>query len=192
VVGETMRPLGARNLAPVLEAVSRSGADLVLSTFVGSDAVRFGREFHGAGLPQRCAVLAPAMEEFVQEHAGEPAAGSWTVWGYFRDLPTAENRAFLTRYLARFGDLAPPPSGISEAAYEALHLVADAARRAGGWEPQEVASRLSTASFDGPRGRVCVLGHSRLVQHLYLAEATARGFTVRDEWKSRDPRLRSR
>jgi ABC-type branched-subunit amino acid transport system substrate-binding protein len=192
VVGEAFSPLGIRDLSPVLESISRSEADMVLSTFVGSDAVRFGRALHGAGLSQRCAVLASAMEEFVREHAGEPAAGSWAVWGYFRDLPTVENHAFLARYHARFSELAPPPSGISEAAYEAVHLVADAARRAGGWEPQEVASRLLTASFDGPRGRVRVLGRSRLVQHLYLAQATACGFAVRDEWKPWGPCIRSR
>jgi urea transport system substrate-binding protein len=184
VVGEILCPLRVRDFSRVIESIDRAETDIVLSTLVGSDGVRFGRALRESGLRERCTLVAPALEDLVREHAGADAVGDWTVRGYFQDLPTPENRAFLARYRARFGELSPPPSAFSEAIYETFHLVAAAAHSAGGWEPQDVASRLLTASFDGPRGRVCVRGRGRLVQQLYLAEATSRGFAVRDEVKA--------
>ena len=50
VVGERFAPLGTRDFAPVLEAIERSGAELVLSSFVGADEVAFERQFYEAGL----------------------------------------------------------------------------------------------------------------------------------------------
>jgi urea transport system substrate-binding protein len=180
IVGESFSALGARTFDPLIQSIDRSGAEIVLSTFVGSDLIEFTRRFNDSGLGSRCALFSAGMEDFLRDHAGDSAAGAWAMWGYFKDLPTPENRAFLTRYQTRFGELAPAPSGISEAAYEAVHLVSDAARAAGGWEPAAVARELVSASFRGPRGRIRVQGQSRVSQPLYLAEATPGGFTVRD------------
>lgn len=181
VVGERFEPLGTRDFAPVLEAIKRSGAELVLSTFVGSDEVAFERQFHAAGLREQCRTLAPILDDATREHVGDRAAtGVWTVFGYYEDLPTEANRALLARYRARFGELATPPSGLSESVYETVHLVAAAARRARSWEPTEVGRTLGTTTFEGPRGHVKVDGPAHFEQHLYLAEAVPGGFAVRE------------
>lgn len=181
VAGAALAPLGTRDFAPILEDIERSGAELILSTFVGADEAAFERQFHAAGLRSRCRTLAPALDEYTREHIGDQAgAGIWSVYGYFAQLPSVANRAFLDRYHAQFGACSPPPSSFSESVYETVHFVADAARRAGSWEPSEVGRRLGDATFDGPRGRVKINGPDRLEQHLYLAESVPGGFAVRD------------
>jgi branched-chain amino acid transport system substrate-binding protein len=181
VVGERFEPLGTRDFAPVLEAIERSGAELVLSTFVGADEVEFERQFHQAGLRERCRTFAPILDDATREHVGDrAAAGVWTVFGYFEGLPTEANRDLLGRYRARFGPHAPPPSGLSESVYETVHLVAGAARQARSWEPTDVGRILGASTFDGPRGRVRVDGPDHFEQHLYLAEAVPGGFAIRD------------
>jgi branched-chain amino acid transport system substrate-binding protein len=62
--------------------------------------------------------------------------------------------------------------------YEAVHLYAAAARRAGEDEPRTVARELRRSRADFPRGRVTVSGPETVDQRLYLAEATAGGFAV--------------
>jgi branched-chain amino acid transport system substrate-binding protein len=47
IAGERRVPLGTRDFDPVVRAVGRSGADCVLSTFVGADAAAFERAFTG-------------------------------------------------------------------------------------------------------------------------------------------------
>ncbi|MEA2383000.1 MAG: urea transport system substrate-binding protein [Solirubrobacteraceae bacterium] len=181
VAEERLVPLGTRDFEPVIDAVQRSGADCVLSTFVGADAAAFERAFYRAGMRARCQTLSPGLDEATREHIGaEAGAGIWSVFGYFEDLPTTENRAFVKRYRDRFGQWAPPPSSLSESAYEAMHLVADAAHRARSWHPTDVGRAMASSRFSGPRGPVALAGPGALRQELFLAESVPGGYAVRE------------
>ena len=179
VVGEAFAPLGTRDFTPVIEAVLASGADLVLSSFVGADLVGFERQCHAMGVRDRARSLALALDEPTRERIGDAAGtGMWGVSGYFEQLPEEANAAFLRRYRQTFGGFAPPVSSISESAYEALHLYAAAARRAGEDEPRTVARELRRSRSAFPRGTVMVDGPETVWQQLFLAEATPGGFAV--------------
>ena len=130
VLGESYLPLGSRNFHSLIDDISTAGADLVVSSFVGQDQVRFEKEFASAGLRSSIRTFAPLFDEATLEHIGPAANGVWNVLGYFNDLQTAENRDFLGRYLAVFGDCAPPVSGVAESVYNAVHLWCHAAREA--------------------------------------------------------------
>jgi urea transport system substrate-binding protein len=179
VAGTRMLPLGSRDFEPVIEAVERSGADCVLSTFVGADAAAFERQFYAAGLRKRCKTLSLSLDEATREHIGAHAgAGIWAVFGYFEGLDTPENREFLRRYRVRFGQWAPPPSSLSESVYETTHLLARAARRAGSWRPADLARAMRGSHFTGPRGEVTIAPDGEVRQDLYLAETVLEGYAV--------------
>jgi urea transport system substrate-binding protein len=179
VVGEALAPLGTRDFTPIVDAVLASGADVVLSSFVGADLVAFERQCHAMGVRDRARTLALALDEPTRERIGDAAgAGMWGVSGYFEQLPDEANTAFVRRYRAAFGSFAPPVSSISESAYEAMHLYAAAARRAGEDEPRMVARELRASRRDFPRGTVTVSGPETVSQQLYLAEATSGGFAI--------------
>lgn len=179
VVGERFAPLGTRDFTPLVERVIRSGADVVLSSFVGADLVAFERQCHLMGVRDRTRTLALALDEPTRERIGDDAAvGMWGVAGYFEELPEEVNSRFLRRYRQAYGSFAPPVSSISESAYEAMHLYATAARRAGEDDPRAVSRELGSSRSDFPRGTVTVGGPETVTQRLYLAEATAGGFAV--------------
>lgn len=179
VVGEAFAPLGTRDFAPLIERVVASGADLVLSTFVGADLVAFERQCHAMGVRDRCRSLAPALDEPTRERIGDLAAtGTFGVAGYFAQLTGEANTSFLRRYRAAYGRFAPPVSSISESAYEAVHLYAAAARRAGEDEPRTIARELRTSRSEFPRGAVTVDGPETVRQGLFVAEAVPGGFSV--------------
>jgi urea transport system substrate-binding protein len=181
VAGEVLLPLGTRDFSPLLEDIERFRAELVLSTFVGADEAEFERQFHDAGLRDRCATLAPALDEATREHIGDRAGtGIWTVFGYFAQLPSEANHLFLQRYRTRFSELAPPVSSFSESVYEAVHLAAEAAARAGSWDPTAVGHALGSLTFDGARGLVELRGPGHLEQPLYIARTAPEGFAVQD------------
>lgn len=127
VVGERLLPLATSDPAPLTEAIERPGPENVLSTFFGANAVAFEREFHRAGVRERCRTLASALGEATLEHVGADAGRDmWSVMAYFEQLPTAQNRT-LVQPLPR----ALPP--VRPTAVEALRvrrrnrpLVADA------------------------------------------------------------------
>ena len=179
VVGEAFAPLGTRDFTPVVETVLASGADVVLSSFVGADLVAFERQCHAMGLRERAQTLALTLDEPTRERIGDvAAAGMRGIAGYFEQLPDTANAEFLRRYRRTFGAFAPPVGSISESVYEAVHLYAAAARRAGEDEPRTVARELRRSRAEFPRGTVTVSGPETVTQQLYLAEATAGGFAV--------------
>lgn len=177
VVGERFAPLGTRDFAPVIEEIRRSGAEIVLSSFVGADLVAFERQCHSGGLRSQSRSLALALDEPTRERIGDAAAaGMWGVAGYFESLPGQVNTAFLQRYRAKFGRFAPPLSSISESVYDAIHLYAAAAQRAE--DPTSAARALWRGRAEFPRGQVLVDGPEAVGQQMFLAEAVPGGFRV--------------
>ena len=178
-VGERFVPLGTKNFEPVIDAITQSGADLVLSTLVGADEVAFERQCLAMGLRARCRTLSLALDESTRERIGDAAAaGLWTAFGYFQQLPTAENKAFLARYRDTFGPWAPPVSTLSESTYSAVHLYGAAARRARHDDPRQVAAQLRQLRAILPRGTVELMGPHHVRQQLRLAEASVGGFRL--------------
>ncbi|OLT13512.1 ABC transporter substrate-binding protein [Pseudonocardia sp. CNS-139] len=180
VVGEAFLPLGTRDFAPLIERILRSGADVVLSAFVGADLVQFERQCLAMGVRARCRTLAPALDEPTRERIGDAAAtGLFGASGYFEELPGDANAAFVRRYREMYGRFAPPVSSISESVYEALHLYARAARRADDDNPVSIARALrGIRHHTFPRGDVVVDGPETFRQRLFVAEARPGGFTV--------------
>ena len=180
VLGESYLPLGSRRFHSLIDDIAAAGADLVVSSFVGQDQVRFEKDFAAAGLRASVRTFAPLLDETTVEHLGEAARGVWNVLGYFKDLPTVENREFLRRYQGAFGDCAPPVSGVAESVYNAVHLWCAAAREARSTEGRAVMTELRGRRFHGPRGRLEVNDRGQVSQPLYLAEATSEGLSVVD------------
>ena len=176
VVGERYAALGTRDFAPLIDEVKASGADIVLSTFVGADAAAFERQCYAMGLREQCVTLAPAMDESTLEHVGADAApGLYSVSGYVEQLASADNAVLLHRYREAFGRWAPPLSTLSESVFEATHIWWSAARRVGADEPRLIAEAMRPGRFQLPRGTVTLDDSGRVVQDLFVAEATGTG-----------------
>jgi urea transport system substrate-binding protein len=166
IVCEGFAPLVTRDFTPLVERVLASGADVVLSSFVGADLVVFERQCHAMGVREQSRSLALALDEPTRERIGDTAAaGTWGVSGYFEQLPGERNAAFVRRYRRAYGRFAPPLSSISESAFDAVHLYAAAARRARADDPRSVArelpaaatSRAGRSSWTGPTRRAAAL-----------------------------------
>lgn len=119
------------------------------------------------------------LDESTRERIGDTAAaGLWTAFGYFQQLPTAENRAFLARYRDTFGPWAPPVSTLSESTYSAVRLYGTAARQARQDDPGQVVAALHRLRTILPRGSVELTGPHHIRQQLRPAEASAGGFRL--------------
>ncbi|TWH41248.1 branched-chain amino acid transport system substrate-binding protein, partial [Rhodococcus rhodochrous J38] len=170
VVGEKFASMGTRDFASIIESIQKSGADIVLSTFVGADAVAFERQCYAMGLRDQCITLAPALEESTLTYIGDEAArGLYSVSGYFQSLQTEGNASLLKRYRAKFGPWAPPLSTLSESVFEAVHIWWQAARKAE--DSERIAAAMRHGEFQLPRGTV-TLSEDRLRQQLHLTKAT--------------------
>lgn len=173
MAGEHFAPFGTGDFTPLIEEIARSGADIVLCTFVGADSAEFERQCHAMGLRDQCITLAPAMDESTLLRIGDAASsGLYSVSGYIEGLPTEANSRLLTRYRSTFGRWAPPMSSLSESVFEALKIWWFAARRVGANDPKRIAEAMHPGVFELPRGTVTLDASGRVGQQIYVAKAT--------------------
>lgn len=184
VAGESLRPLGTGDFSSTIDAIGRSGADLVLSSLVGADEVAFERQCAAAGLRGGTRTVSLVLEEATLAHIGpEAGEGLRTALGYFQDSPVAGNDALLRRYRAAYGVWAPSVSALSELVYEAIHQYARVLHAA----PDGSAAQHGRALM-APRGPTCddtVTARDLVRPRLYVAEAS--GSTLRVVEEARRP-----
>ncbi len=174
VVDEVYLPLNApqQDLRDVLARAVALRPDAIYSTMVGRDIVKLYRAYRELGLdPARMPIVSLATNETdVAALSAEQAEGHITAAPYFASLDSATSRRFSRAYQARFGEDSPITAG-AEAAYFQVHLVAEAARRAGTLGLPELVGALAGASFEAPQGLVTVDGST---QHTSLWPRIAR------------------
>jgi len=155
VVGEAYLPLGGREVSGVIRQIETSGADVIVNTINGDSNQAFFRGLRAAGIfPEQLPAVSFSLSEVeVAQFGVELFRGDYAAWNYFHGEERAANRVFIERYRAVHG----ADSVINDpmvAAYGAVHLWADAARRAGTPEASAVRAELEDGRFDGPQGRI--------------------------------------
>ncbi|WP_018330622.1 ABC transporter substrate-binding protein [Actinomycetospora chiangmaiensis] len=169
VVGESLTPLGTADFARVIERITASGSELVLSSLIGADEVAFERQSEAAGLRETVRTVSLVLEESTLAHIGERAGqGLRTALAYFQDGPLAGNDDLVRRYRSAYGAWAPAITALSETIYESIHRYArvrhlDAAGGAASHGRALMRRRTGAADVIGTRDLVAPT--------LYVAEA---------------------
>ncbi|GAA4975982.1 substrate-binding domain-containing protein [Kineococcus glutinatus] len=189
VVGSRYLPLGCPDDAVwpgVLEAVVRSGAEGVLMLLVGSDGVRFNREFAAAGLDGALLRFSPFMDETMLLASGPGATrGLFASAGWFASLASASALQFTRDFATAFdllaaaapaGPGAPSPGTMAESTYAGLHLLA-ALGRGGVPSVADVQRARAGWAWDSPHGTVDLRGGGA-GHPVHVAVADGVGFDV--------------
>ncbi|MDG4859933.1 urea ABC transporter substrate-binding protein [Streptomyces sp. T-3] len=157
VVGEEYLPLGSRDVAGAVRRIVAARPSAVLSTLVGDTNVPFFRELRRAGVtPRTIPTLSVVLSESeLPSLDPERMAGDHIALNYFQSIRSRANDRFVRGYKRRFG-AAQGVADPMEAAYNAVHLWAEAVRKAGSAEPAAVRRAVGGLQFQGPSGRVYV------------------------------------
>ena len=184
VVMDTYVPFGFRNMTRLVEDLAASGADALLLSLVGQDAVTFNRVFGQAGLHHKMIRLSCAMEE-----NGLLASGAanlerlFTASSYFGVLPTEANSAFKERYHALHGDAAPVLNALGQSTYEGVHFLAGLMR--GHHDCWQVKCTQDLLPVRYRSGRLNGPATSENRKPIYLARADGLQFHIMKEFKNK-------
>ncbi len=172
VVGEEYVPLGTQDFSSVAQTIAGSGADLIFPALVGGDAIAFETQAVDFGIGQDAIPrLANIYEENVLGAMGPAVtAGMRVTLGYFKEIDSALNNEFVSRYFERFGADAPPHMTFSSHIYDAALLYAAAANAAGTTDTAVVAAAMEGLSLTTPTGDIAITGSRHLAQPIYVAE----------------------
>ncbi len=163
VVGEEYLPIGTdpAQIDDLLGKVARSGADVFVPYFAGSDQICLLTRFTELGLKSRMAVVMGHYDEMMASCL-PPAVreGFYSSNTYFMSLDTPANHRVLQRLANAPGvdGIWPHGNGIltnfGEGAYLCVHAFANAAEAAGTTEAEALAEALTRVHVTGPQGFV--------------------------------------
>ncbi|MFT4035099.1 MAG: transporter substrate-binding protein [Patulibacter sp.] len=161
-------PLGQTDFAATLEEIDRLKPDVVLCNLVGNDSVpAFYRQFYDGGFRASTLPIAATVTTEAELQLMDPAvaAGHFMAASYFASLSNPANVDHRAAFAARFGRGAVTHV-VSTAAYNAIWLLALAARTAGGSSASTVSRALPGTTFDGsPEGVPITVRANRHTTH---------------------------
>lgn len=177
VVGEVYIPFDTPQYESVLRDIRNSGADVVFHSLTGSDTVNFRRQFAAAGMKDDFTIWTVDDEEVVTSGLGpEVSANTYVSFDYFMSIEHPNNKAFLERFRAKFGD-DELMNTVGVAMYNAAHMAALAIEKTGEVSTEALREGLRGITFeDAPQGPVTMraLDHQAVLPS-YLVQ-------VREDW----------
>jgi len=163
VVGEEYLDIGAdtADIDRLLDQVARSGADVFVPYFAGSDQIALLTRFTEMGLKTRMGVVMAHYDEMmVSRLPADVREGFYSSNTYFMSLDSAENRHYLQQLARQPGidGIWPHGNGVltnfGEGAYLCVHAFANAVEAAGTTEAEALIDALERVCVTGPQGVV--------------------------------------
>ena len=145
-------PLGAGDFSQYLTPVLNSGADVLILNHYGKDmvnsltqAVQFGmRDKMVNG--KKFEIVVPLFSRLMAQGAGDSIKGIFGSTNWNWSLQDEGSKAFVKAFGEKYGF---PPSQAAHTCYCQTILYADAAQRAGTFQPSAVGKALEGYTFDG-------------------------------------------
>ncbi|WP_342643757.1 substrate-binding protein [Rhodoligotrophos ferricapiens] len=155
VVGEVYIPFNTPQYESVLRDIRNSGADIIFHSLTGSDTVNFRQQFAAAGMKKDFTLWTVDDEEVVTSGLGpDVSEGTYVSFDYFMSINNPNNKPFLDRFKAKFGQDALMNT-VGVGMYNAAHMAALALAKAGEVSTDALRENLKGIGFDkAPQGTV--------------------------------------
>ncbi|HTV73123.1 MAG TPA: urea ABC transporter substrate-binding protein [Candidatus Acidoferrales bacterium] len=187
LVGEEYTPLGSTDYSTIIDKIKDANPDSIFSTLNGDSNVAFYKQFKDAGFTaQQYPVMAVSVAEDELRGIGpENAVGHYAAWNYFETTDTPENKKFVAAFKKRYGAHRVTDDPI-EAAYDAVHLWAMAATKAGTFNVDHVRLAAYGEEFAAPEGLVRIEKNNHLWKTVRIGQVLPNGM-FKEVWATNGP-----
>jgi branched-chain amino acid transport system substrate-binding protein len=175
VVGERYLPLEETDVRRLIGDIEQRRPDFIVNNLIGPASYAFLRAYYAlsdrdpAFRPEACPVVSCDLTECELGEIGPVmAAGHFSAASYFDSIDTPANNAFKARVAAAYG----PHRRVSsffEAAYMAVHMLAEAVLATESDDPAAVRNAVHARIFETPHGALRIdprTNHAALPFHL--------------------------
>lgn len=151
-VAKVRTPLGAGDFSQYITPVLNSGADVLILNHYGRDMVNSLSQAVQFGLRDKMVngkkfeIVVPLYSRLMAQGAGENVKGIFGSTNWHWSLQDEGSKAFVKSFGQKYGF---PPSQAAHTCYVQALLYADAAQRAGSFNPCAVVEALEGYEFDG-------------------------------------------
>jgi branched-chain amino acid transport system substrate-binding protein len=173
VVKELSLPFPNVEFQPLLTEIAATRPDAVYTFFAGGGAVKFVKDYAGAGLKKTIPLYGAFITDGTLEAQGADAEGLYTTLHYADGLDTPRDRAFREGYARAYK---VQPDVYSVQGYDAAQLLAVglAATRGDVTKTAEIAAAIRAAKIDSPRGTFTIGRTHNPVQDMYLRQVSGK------------------
>jgi urea transport system substrate-binding protein len=156
-VGEAYVPPDGRDLAGVVAQIRKAAPDVVISTLEGESNGPFYERLQQEGLtPERLAVLSLTVnEEDLRVLPPRAMTGRYSAANYLQSINRPQNRDFVRRYKARYGQDHVTSDEVTSA-YNGVRFWAQAVAEAKTDEVAAVLRAIRRQSLDAPEGIIAI------------------------------------
>ena len=191
VVASDFFPLDVTEFGPTIKKIQAAKPDIVFTLLVGGNHMSFFRQWAAAGMAGKIPMASSDFGVGNEHRVLTPSESNGIVsaYGYFQELPTPENKAFLERLRAKFGDKAPYINELAATTWYAVMHWANGVTSANSVERTAVINALEVGSVvNGPGGRSTLdaaTHHCKMDIHLASVKDSA--FVVSESFPQQPP-----
>lgn len=150
-------PLDVTDFGTAISKIQSAKPDIVWSALVGGAHISFYRQWHAAGMSNKIPIASTVFGGG-NEHiilSPEESNGILVAANYMQEIPSAENKAFVDKFHARYGDMYI--SDLAMGAYQGMLIWAEGVRKAGDIDRIKVIEALeSGVTLTSPSGQLSV------------------------------------
>lgn len=154
VVGEEYTPWGAKDYAATLRKIESAGAEVVISSVTGADAVTFVKQFTAAGLKSKVRIIFLGYSEnYLGGLSPEESNGIVGPSNFVETLDKPEAKAFLEKVRARYGEKAVVSNTV-DAHYTLTRFFIEGVKKAGSDDKEQISAAMVGQKLMSGNGEV--------------------------------------
>lgn len=168
IVGVEYLALENKNVEPIVQKILDTKPEVILNNIEGDANVTFFTELRKQGItPEKIPTMSFSISEpELQLFNIETMIGDYAIWSYFESIDSPENKTFIKKFEAMYGEK-KPLSDAMEAAYFSMYLWKQAAEKARSFETNAIRVALANQAFDAPQGLIHIAQHDSLLTWSY-------------------------
>jgi len=154
VVAEEYTPWGVKDYTSTLRKIESSGADVVVMSIVGADAVTFIKQFAAAGLQDKVKVAFFGFSEnYLAGLTPNESEGIYTVCNFTEALDKPEAKALVKKVRDRFGEDAIVSNTV-DAHYTMTQFYIEAIKKANSADKEAITDAIVGQTLMSGNGKV--------------------------------------
>jgi len=184
-------PLDVTNFGPTIKKIQAAKPDMVMSALVGGAHISFYRQYAAAGMnkdiPLSSTTFGGGTEHILI--SAEEGNGMTVAYSYLQEIENEQNKGFVKRFRAKFGENSSYLTELAARSYEATFLWAEGVKQAGSTDQMKVIEALeSGVSYDGPSGKISIEPKTHhAIQNVVLAELQDQKFNILETYQQQPP-----
>jgi branched-chain amino acid transport system substrate-binding protein/urea transport system substrate-binding protein len=182
VVGEEYTPFGVKDFTSTVRKIISSGAEVVVITVVGADAITFVKQFVAAGGKANSTLaFFGYSENYLSGFSQEESEGILCPANFIATLDKPEAKAFVAKVKGRFGADAVVSNTV-DAHYNLTRFFIEGIRRAGSDDREAITEAMVDQTLMSGNGEVRLRPQDRHVDlNVLIAETTGGALVLKQD-----------